>query len=67
MAASAIPDAGFSLRGAPAADNMDTDKQPSKSAILFKLSRSVLNDLLEASNGKDGLHFVTGRVPVRLS
>lgn len=38
----------------------------SKSAILFKLSQSMLNDLREASHGKDGLHFVTGRVPVRL-
>ncbi|GAB7322447.1 hypothetical protein MBLNU13_g03388t1 [Cladosporium sp. NU13] len=61
MAVSAIPDAGFSLRGAPA--DMDANKHPSKSAILFKLSRSMLNDLLEASHGKDGLHFVTGRVP----
>jgi hypothetical protein len=64
MAVSTIPDAGFSLRGAPA--DMDANKHNSRSAILFKLSWSMLNDLLEASNGKDGLHFVTGRVPVRL-
>lgn len=65
MAVSAIPDSGFSLRGASA--DMDTNKHNSKSAILFRLSRSMLNELLEASHGKDGLHFVTGRVPVRLS
>jgi hypothetical protein len=66
MAVSAIPGVGFSLRGAPE-DIMHADKHHSKSAILFKLSRSMLNDLLEASNGKDGVHFVTGKVPVRLS
>lgn len=64
MAVSAIPDTGFSLRGAPA--DMDASKHTSKSAILFKLSQSMLNDLLEASNTKDGLQFVTGKAPVRL-
>lgn len=64
MAVSAIPAGGVSLRGAPA--DMDASKHTSKSAILFKLSQSMLNDLREASNGKDGLHFVTGKVPVRL-
>lgn len=64
MAVSPIPAGGVSLRGAPV--DMDSNKHTPKSAILFKLSQTMLNDLREASNGKDGLHFVTGKVPVRL-
>lgn len=64
MAVSTNPAGGVSLRGAPA--DIDNTKHVSKSAILFKLSQSMLNDLREASQGKDALHFVTGRVPVRL-
>ncbi|KAM0720526.1 hypothetical protein Q7P37_004662 [Cladosporium fusiforme] len=61
MAVSPIPAGGVSLRGPPL--DMPTTKHDSRSAILFKLSQSMLNDLREASNGKDGLHFVTGKVP----
>jgi len=64
MAVSTIPASGFSLH-APSAD-MDSSKHNSKSAILFKLSQSMLNDLREASSTKDGLQFVTGKAPVRL-
>lgn len=64
MAVSPIPAGGVSLRGVP--DDMHANQHTSKSAILFKLSQTMLNDLREALNGKDGLHFVTGNVPVRL-
>ena len=64
MAVSTIPAGGFSLH-IPSAD-MGSSKHSSKSAILFKLSQSMLNDLREASNTKDGLQFVTGKAPVRL-
>lgn len=64
MAVSTIPEGGFSLHY-PSPD-MDTRKHNSKSAILFKLSQSMLNDLREASNTNDGLQFVTGKAPVRL-
>ena len=62
MAVSTIPAAGFTLHS----PDMDASKHNSKSAILFKLSQSMLNDLLEASNTKDGLQFVTGKAPVRI-
>lgn len=65
MAVSTLPAGGVSLRGLSA--DMDDTTHSSKSAILFKLSQSMLNDLRAASNGKDGLHLVTGKVPVRLS
>ena len=64
MAVSTIPAGGFTLH--PPSPDMDASKHNSKSAILFKLSQSMLNDLLEASNTKDGLQFVTGKAPVRL-
>jgi hypothetical protein len=65
MAASTIPAGGFTLHS-PSPD-MDASKHNYKSAILFKLSQSMLNDLLEASNTKEGLQFVTGKAPVSLS
>jgi hypothetical protein len=65
MAVSTIPAGGFALH--PPSPDMDSSKHSSKSAILFKLSQSMLNDLLEASNTKDGLQFVTGKAPVSLS
>ncbi|KAL1589710.1 hypothetical protein WHR41_01694 [Cladosporium halotolerans] len=61
MAVSTLPAGGVSLRGLSA--DMDDTTHSSKSAILFKLSQSMLNDLRAASNGKDGLHLVTGKVP----
>lgn len=45
---------------------MDSGKHVSKSAILFKLSQDMLNDLKKASAGKDGVQFVAGKAPVRL-
>jgi len=56
---------GISLHGA--ADDIDAPKHVSRSAILFKLSQSMLKDLKNASNTKEGLQLLTGRVPVSLS
>jgi len=64
MATSAVPAGGISLYGGY--DDMDSGKHVSKSAILFKLSQDMLNDLKKASAGQGGVHFVTGKAPVRL-
>lgn len=63
MATSAMPPGGISLFGGY--EDMASGKHVSKSAILFKLSQSMLNNLKKASSGQGGVQFVTGKAPVR--
>ena len=60
MAASSIPASGITLHG----PSKGMNNHVSKSAILLKLSDSLLDDLKKA--GKD-LQFVTGKAPVSAS
>lgn len=63
MTTSAMPAGGISLHGGY--EDIDSGKHVSKSAILFKLSQDMLNDLKKASARQGGVQFVTGKVPVR--
>jgi len=64
MATSAVSAGGISLYGGY--EDTDSGKHVSKSAILFKLSQDMLNDLKKASAGQGGVQFVTGKAPVSL-
>ena len=57
-----LPPGGILLHGAAEVEELKGD---STSAILLKLSDSVLQDVKKASQEKERLHFVTGATPVR--
>jgi hypothetical protein len=60
--AATLPPGGISLHGAA---EVEESKADSSSAILLKLSDSVLQDVKKASQEKEKFHFVTGATPVR--
>ena len=61
--AAALPPSGISMHGAA---EVEDPKPGSSSAILLKLSDSIVQDLKKASHAKDRLHFVAGSTPVSL-
>ena len=60
--AATLPPGGISLHGAADVEELEAH---SSSAILLKLSDSVLQDVKKAAQEKERLHFVTGATPVR--
>jgi len=59
MAAPTIPQGGMTLH------TSNNDPEGPASAILLRLSDAKLQEIRNAAQGKDGLHFVTGSTPVR--
>lgn len=59
--ASTLPPSSITLHGAA---EVEVVKPGSTSAIVFKLSDRIVQDLKKASHAKDRLHFVSGSTPV---
>lgn len=65
MSLSTLPSSGLQLHGISAQD--DDPKNARSSAVLFKLSDDLLQDVKKSSHSPHGLQLVTGSIPVRHS